>query len=67
MTRQEYVETVLAMHKRSPDSGVYERYAELYEDYNEPVEDFIQRCAEQDYEDGAYGGAVYQFLKELKK
>lgn len=55
ITRQQYVKEVLVMH-RSSDRPVLKIYTELYA-YNLRSEDesdeaFIERCAEQDYEDG---------------
>jgi len=55
ITREQYINEVLVMH-RSSDCPVLKIYTECYphneRTANESAEDFIRRCAEQDYEDG---------------
>ena len=54
-------ESYIAQVKRIPEA--YEQYSVLYEQYSaESDEQFIERCAVMDFDDGEYQGCVFQEL-----
>lgn len=64
MTRTEYRDAVLALYTGGLDNAVDAYIAAGYTAAGETDLEFVARCAEQDYDDGAYGGAIYQELLE---
>lgn len=62
-TKDRYVEDVLSLHEFDLENVCEVYLSAGYErDIGESDIAFIARCAEQDFDDGAYGGALYQEL-----
>ncbi len=58
-SQSDYVAEVLRLYTAGDDNAL-EAYQACYVQEDEGDLDFVRRCAEQDYDDAPYGGAVYQ-------